>query len=185
MIVETVRTLIRLLRANVFENVVLSAGSIVEITEMPAIILNGPELIEKKLLMRDAERLVTIDIDNEQAVREVPPRWYDLHFDVNISCSGNLELIELFEKFSRINQKFPLIEAINEERERKYSWFWGVTPGSKIDPNISQVYQGNGELIIYDVEVYSDIREVWPLITTVMAEFDVGGFRYETLEVKK
>ena len=183
MIVETTRALIKMLRANIFENVILSAGSIVEISTLPVIILDGPKIIEKKRLMRDPERILAVDIDNNEATYEVPPRWYDLHFDVNISCQGNLELIELFEEFSRLNQKIPLIEAVNDERERKYSWFWGVMPGSDIDPNISQVYQGKGQLIIYDVEVYSNIREVWPLIQKVQVEFDLAGRKTEVLEV--
>ena len=57
-------------------------------------------------------------------------------------------------------------------------------PGSDIDPNISQVYQGKGELIIYDVEVYSNVRKVWPLIKKINAEFNTGGIKSEILEVE-
>ena len=184
MIVETIRTLIRLLRGNIFENVVLSAGSIVEISTLPVIILNGPELTEKKLLMRDHERIVAVDLSAGLAIREIPPRWYDLRFDVNISCDSNLALIETFEEFSRVNQKFPLLHAVKDERERDYSWYWNIVPSSDIDPNISQVYQGKGELIIYDVEVYSNVRKVWPLIKKIKAEFDTGGIQNEMLEVE-
>ena len=181
MIIETTRALIKLLRASFFENVVLSAGSIVEIAELPAIILHGPTMTEKKRLMRDAERLCIIGDDT--AAYEIPPRWYDLHFNLNISCQGNLELIETFEKFSRINQQYPLLKAVSEDRERYYSWFWNTLPSSAIDSNISQVYQGRGELTIYDVEVYSNIREIWPLIAKVQAEFDINGKKSESLEV--
>ena len=184
MIVATTRALIKMLRANIFENVVLSAGNITEISELPVIILNGPTMSEKKRLMRDAERLRAIDYETLQASYEVPPRWYDLRFNINISCQGNLELIETFEEFSRVNQKCPLLKAVSNEREREYSWFWNVIPGSAVDPNISQVYQGRGELRIYDVEVYSNIREIWPLIDKVKAEFDMNGSS-EILEVKR
>ena len=185
MIVETIRTLIRLLRENIEENTVLSAGSIVEIAKLPVIILNGPDLTEKKRLMRDAERITAIDLDMNVAVREVPPRWYDIKFDVNISCKGNLDLIETFEEFSRFNQKFPLIKAVNDERERYYSWFWSAMPSAEVSPNISQVYSGRGTLTIYDVEVYSNIRKVYPLIRQINAEFDIGGILSENLEVSE
>ena len=39
-------------------------------------------------------------------------------------------------------------------------------------PNISQVAQGRAGIIVYDVEVYSEIREVWPLIEKVSIEID-------------
>ena len=53
MIEETTRALIKLFREQIEENTVLSAGSIVEITTLPVIVLNGPTLTEKKRLMRD------------------------------------------------------------------------------------------------------------------------------------
>ena len=172
MIVETVRALIKMLREEVFENVVLSAGSIVEITKLPVVILNGPELKEKKRLARDPDRIAAIDIENEKAVYEVPPRWYDLYFDVNVSCKNNLELLSLIANLSRLNQRKRLITAENDKRERQYTWGWHSIVSSAVNPNISQVYQGHGEIVIYDVEVYSDIQEVWPLIKKVNVEIE-------------
>ena len=166
MITEAVRALIRLLREKVHENVVLSAGSIVEIAKLPVIVLNGPTLTEKKRLMRDPERITVIDEEAGQAVREVPPRWYDLNFDVNVTCESNLELLELITKFSQLSQSNPLLMT----SKGKYLWAMSRPLGSAVSPNISQVYQGSGELIIYDVAIYSDIREVWPLIANINIE---------------
>ena len=163
MIEATTRELIKLFRRQVEENTVLSAGSIVEIATLPAIILNGPTLTEKKRLMRDPERITVIDLEAGHAVREIPPRWYDLHFDVNISCKSNLELISLIEKLSRLNQGYYLLTAENELRKRQYIWRWENPPQVSTTPNISQVAQGRAGIIVYDVEVYSEIREVWPL----------------------
>ena len=73
----------------------LGAWSIVEIATLPVINLNGPTLTEKKRLMRDPEWITVIDEEAGQAVREIPSRWYDLHFDVNISCESNLALVSL------------------------------------------------------------------------------------------
>ena len=168
MIEETTRELIKFFREHVEENTVLSAGSIVEIAKLPVIVLNGPTLTEKKRLMRDPERITVIDEEAGKAIREIPPRWYDLRFDVNISCESNLELINLFEKFSRLNQGYSILTAKRNERERQYLWRWEKAPQVSTTPNISQVYQGQAGIIIYDVEVYSEIREVWPLIEKVI-----------------
>ena len=167
MIVDTVRKLVKLLRENICENTTLSAGSIVEISKLPVLILNGPTLTEKKRLMRDPERITVIDTEAGQAVREVPPRWYDLQFDVNISCNSNLELLNMIAAFSKLNQAKNLITAIRDERERSYLWYWRVMAGASINPNVSQVYQGRGSITIFDVEIYSDIREVIPLIEKI------------------
>ena len=172
MIEETTRELIRLFREHVEENTVLSAGSIVEIATLPVIVLNGPTLTEKKRLMRDPERITAIDEEAGEAIREVPPRWYDLHFDVNISCEGNPNLISLLEKLSRVNQGYSLLTAKNERRERQYLWRWETPSQVSTTPNISQVAQGRAGIIVYDVEVYSEIREVWPLIQKVSVELD-------------
>ena len=172
MIEETTRELIKLFREHVDENTVLSAGSIVEIAKLPVIVLNGPVLTEKKRLMRDPERITVIDEEAGQAIREIPPRWYDLRFDVNISCESNFALVKLIEKCSRFNQGYSLLTAKNDERERQYLWRWETPPQVSTTPNISQVSQGRAGIIVYDVEVYSEIREVWPLIQNVSVEMD-------------
>ena len=172
MIEETTRELLKLFREQVEENTVLSAGSIVEIAKLPVIVLNGPTLTEKKRLMRDPERITAIDDEAGQAVREIPPRWYDMRFDLNISCESNLALVKLMEKCSRVNQGYSLLTAKNEERKRKYLWRWETPPQVSTTPNISQVAQGRAGIIVYDVEVYSEIQEVWPLIEKVSMEID-------------
>jgi len=179
MIVETVRALIKMLKSELCENVVLSAGNIVEISKLPVIILNGPVLQEKKRLARDPDRISVIDEENEVAVLEVPPRWYDLRFDVNISFDNSLSMLEFIEKFSILAQKNRLIKAVNDLRERQYIWAWRTLPGLDTKPNISQVFQGRGEIVIYDVEVYSGIQEVLPLIKKVNVEFN----NQDTIEV--
>ena len=172
MIVETTRALIRMLRENINSNVILSAGSILEISKLPVLVLSGPDLTEKKKLAHDGDRITAIDLENLQAVREIPPRWYDLKFNVNVSCESNLELLEMIEAFSRLNQSNRVIQAVNDERERNYTWGWRVMAGSDVSPNISQVYQGKGTITVYDVEVYSNIREYWPLIRKISTEIN-------------
>lgn len=172
MIEATTRALIRLFREHVEESTVLSAGSIVELSRLPAVVLDGPALSEKKRLNRDPERITAIDTEAGLAVREIPPRWFDLRFDVSISCESNLDLLMLFEKFSRVNQVHSLLNAISNERERQYLWRWAMPPHVSTAPNISQVFQGRAEIIIYDVEVYSEIQEIWPLIQKVSADID-------------
>lgn len=153
MIDETTRELIKLFRKQVEENTVLSAGSIVEIAKLPVIVLNGPTLTEKKRLMRDPDRITVIYEETSQAIREIPPRWYDLRFDVNISCENNLALVKLIEKCSRVNQGYLLLTATNDNRERQYLWRWETPQQVSTTPNISQVSQGRAGIIVYDVEV--------------------------------
>ena len=176
MIVETTRALIKMLRGSVNSEVVLSAGSIVEITKLPVLILNGPELTEKKKKMRDPEVMTSIDIESLQDVREMVPRLYDLRFAVNVTCESNLALLEMIEGLSRLNQAQKVIRAVNEDRVREFSWDWRVMAGSDVSPNISQVYQGKGSIVIYDVEVYSNIREYWPLIREIQVDFSGGEY---------
>ena len=176
MIEETTRELIRILREEFFpedltetdenkKHVNLSAGSITQLSTLPAIILYGPVLTEKKRLMRDPERITEIDEEAGQAKREVPPRWYDLRFDVNISCESNIELLRLFEKLSRLNQRKSLLM-------NKYLWRIETPLQNTTNPNISQIYQGRAGIIIYDVEIYSEIFDVYPLIKKVDVEIN-------------
>lgn len=172
MIEATTRELIKLFRQHIDPNTQLSAGSIVEISQLPVVVLNGPLLAEKKRLMRDPERITAIDEETGEAVSEVPPRWYDLRFDVNITCASDLEIVRMAEKCSRVNQGHPLLTAISDERERQYLWRWNRVPDVVTVPNVSQVYQMRGELIVYDVEVYSGIREVYRLIEKVIVNIN-------------
>jgi len=167
--VETTRALVRLFKS-IEPNTHLSAGSIVELARLPAVVLSGPVAVEKKRLARDAERLTAIDMEEMEAAREVPPRWYDLQFDVALSCRSTLELVEMMERCSRLVQASPLLTAEGGGRVRRYVWAWRTPPGVRDAPDISQVAEGRGELAVFDVEAYSGLREISPLIRVV----DIG-----------
>ena len=174
MIVETTRALVRLFKT-VEPNTHLSNGSIVELAELPAIVLSGPIATEKKRLMRDPERITAYDYENRIAVEEVPPRWYDLAFSVAFSVRRDpVALMELMEKFSRLAQSHKLLKAESAERTREYLWAWQRPPSVYTAPNISEVCEGRGDLIVYDVEVYSGIQETVPLIQSF--KLDVGVY---------
>ena len=170
MIVETTRALVKLFKT-VELNTHMSVGSIVELAALPAIVLNGPVATEKKRLMRDPERIAAYDYENKAAVTEVPPRWYDL---VAFSCKSTLELVDLMERCSRLAQSAKLLkaepEAWEEGRTREYLWAWQRPPSVYNVPNISEVCEGRGDLIVYDVEVYSGIQETVPLIRSFELE---------------
>jgi hypothetical protein len=171
-ILATTRTLVQLFKS-VEPNTHLSPGSIVELARLPAIILTGPILSEVKKRQRDAERITVIDKENYQAVREKPPRWYDMQFNVAFSCVSSLELLHIIEECSRLPQKNPLLLATGEERSREYSWAWRVFPAMQTTPNVSEVVEGRGELTVYDVEVYSDVREMTPLIRVIDIDLEM------------
>ncbi len=168
MITATTRALIKLLRDYINENTVLSAGSIVEISKLPVIVLNGPVLRKKLRLNRPAEKITVIDSENNQAIKSKSPSWVDLIFNVNFTCESNIELLEMIADFINLSRNIPLIKAENE-RKREYTWNWRNMPSNAVSPNVSQVYQGNGEIIIYDVEIYNDLaqNEIYSLIEEV------------------
>ena len=166
MIVETTRALIRTFRT-VEPNTHLAQRSITELDQLPAVVLTGPLVQEVTRRRRDAERITAIDIANEHAAREVPPRWYALRFNVAFSAESNIDLLGVIEGCSKLPQRVPLLRAEGAERIREYSWRWSTFPSVSNAPNISEVCEGRGELIVDDVEVYSDIREIVPLIVTI------------------
>ena len=61
--------------------------------------------------------------------------------------------------------------AEGAERTRQYLWAWQKPPSVYNVPNVSEVCEGRGDLIVYDVEVYSGIQEIVPLIQDVSLDF--------------
>jgi hypothetical protein len=170
MILETTRALVQLFK-EIEPNTHLSPGSIVELAKLPAIILSGPIAVEVTRRQRDGERITVVDVENGIAVRDKPPRWYNLQFSVAFSCNATIDLLQIMENCSRLPQAHPLLQAVGEERTREYSWAWKTFPAVQAVPNVSEVVEGHGELTIYDVEVYGDLRETVPLIRVI--EIDV------------
>ena len=166
MIVAATRALIKLFR-KIEPNVILSAGNITELSELPAIILSGPVASEKRQMRRDGETIANYDYENQTAIVEKAPRWYDLSFNIAFSCKSSLELVKLMEECSRLVQAYPVIEAIDEEddtRRQLYKWSWRNLPSVYNVPNLSEVCEGRGDLIIHDVEVYSKLYREEKLI---------------------
>jgi hypothetical protein len=179
MIAATTRALIRAFRS-IEPNTHLAQRSIVELETLPAVVLTGPLLQEVLRRRRDAERITAVDLEAGHAVREKPPRWYNMRFNVAFSAESNIDLLETIAKCSKLPQRVPLLRAEGAERIREYSWRWSAFPSASTAPNVSEVCEGRGELTVEDVEVYSDIRELVPLIRVV--ELDLPG---ETLHVRK
>jgi hypothetical protein len=175
MILAATRALVKALR-EVEPNTQLSQGPVVELAALPALVLTGPMIQEAAKLRRDAERITAIDMENSRAVREIPPRWYDLRFNAAFSAKSSIDLLEAMERCSRLPQQKPLICAESETRTRKYSWRWGSFPSASPNPNVSEVAEGRGEVIVSDVEVYSDIQTTAPLIVGVI--FDATGEKW-------
>ena len=174
MILAATRALIQLFKS-MEPNTHLSPGSIVELATLPAIILTGPVVHEVFRKQRDAERITAIDEDSRIAVHEKPPRWYNMQFNVAFSCAASMDLLKFLEACSRLPQQYPVIKAEGEERTREYSWSWKTFPSAYPAPNVSEVIEGRGELMVYDVEVYSDMREIVPLVEV----FDVDELNVE------
>lgn len=166
MITAATRALIKIFKT-IEPNTILSAGNITELSDMPAIVLSGPVANEKRRMRREPEVITDYDYDNNTATVEIVPRWYDLQFNVALTAKSTLDLVKLIEECSRLNQRERVIEAVDENddtRRRIYSWAWRNLPSVYNAPNISEVCEGRGDLIIYDVEVYSGIYHNEPLI---------------------
>ena len=175
MITAATRALIKLFKI-IEPNTILSAGSITEISELPAIVLSGPVATEKRRMRREFEEITAYDRENNTATVERAPRWYDLSFNAAFSCKSTLELVKLMEECSRLNQAHPVIEAIDEQddtRRRIYSWAWRNLPSVYNAPNLSEVCEGRGDLIIYDVEVYNGLYREVPLIQEFSASTEI------------
>ena len=175
MITAATRALIKLFKI-IEPNTILSAGSITEISELPAIVLSGPIAGEKRRMRREFEEITAYDRENNTATVERAPRWYDLSFNAAFSCKSTLELVKLMEECSRLNQREPVIEAIDEQdssRKRIYSWAWRNLPSVYNAPNLSEVCEGRGDLIIYDVEVYNGLYREVPLIQEFSASTEI------------
>ena len=121
---------------------------------------------------RDGERITAIDLENRQAVRSMPPRLYNLSFSVTLSCETIADLLNLIERFSVFPQSYPLIRAVGENRTRGYSWGWRSPPTVRGALNASEIAEGTGDLLVFDVEVYGDLRELSPLIRVIEIETD-------------
>lgn len=174
MIKETVEKLILLFRTKIEENTVMSQGDITEIKKLPAIILTGPRL-QEVLNMRTQAKLTDKDMELMTYVKETAPRWYNMRFDISVSSATFRDLIDRIESLSRLAQSDPLLTVVQEEtgRDRRYKWDWITFPSNPGTPNISGVYEAAGEIIIYDVEIYSGVTTEGTLITRIEIESGV------------
>ncbi|MBQ7264077.1 MAG: hypothetical protein IJR14_10230, partial [Synergistaceae bacterium] len=171
------RAVVRLFR-EIEPDVHLNMGGLTELASLPSIVLTGPSLTERGRAGRDAERLTEIDEEAWTAVREMPPRWYHMRFDVALAYPAQLPLMEAIERCGRLVQARPLIEAQGSGgRVRRYSWEWTTPPVPHPAPNVAEVHEGRGVLTVHDVELYSGLAEVVPLIRRVA--FDIDGERLE------
>ncbi len=174
MIKETTEQLILLLRNKAEENTVMSQGDITEIKTLPAIVLTGPRLQEVRSLRTQA-KITEKDMELLTYAKETAPRWYNMRFEVSVSSQTFRGLADRIELLSKLAQSDPLLTVEQEEtgRSRQYYWDWETFPSNPGTPNISGVYEAAGEIIIYDVEIYSGIATEGPLITRIEIESGV------------
>jgi hypothetical protein len=172
---ETCEQVLSLFRS-VEPNTRQSQGNIAQLKTLPAIVLTGPRLEEDKR-MRSQAKLAAIDKDAGIYKKEKTPRWYHLLYDVTIAAEIFRELADRLESLSRLAQSVPLItvEQENTGRVRQYSWDWSTFPGNAGRPNFSGVYEATGRMTVWDVEIYSGVVETGPLITSIEADFVLGG----------
>jgi hypothetical protein len=164
---ERVLSLFRSIEPNTHQ----SQGDITQLRALPAIVLTGPKLEEDKRMRSQAKLLAT---DKEASIyeKEKVPRWYHLVYEVIIAAETFRALMDRLEDLSRLAQSAPLITVEQEStgRVRQYDWDWRTFPSNAGKPNFSGVYEATGQMIVWDVEIYSGVVETGPLITSVEIE---------------
>jgi hypothetical protein len=140
--------LIRLLRAEVDPGAVLvAADDVFEATDVPALLVQGPTLVEDARRRTLAPQLLTRDTDAMTCDLSPSPRLYHLDFDLVVSTGTERELLRLIGVLAGLYQRCPLlaIEGL------------GALPLTEITPlgglrrvNLSNLRQASGRCRIED-----------------------------------
>lgn len=168
MLNETCKELLRLLRTQVEENTQQNMGNLLEIKKLPVIVLTGPTLQERRN-MRSVAELTATDPRTNTFVKETTPRWYNLNFAVLLAADHLSDLLDRVEHLSRTARAHPVLTVTQDstERTRRYHWDWTALPSNTTTPNHSGVYEAQGTLTVYDIEIYSGHTRAGTLIQTV------------------
>jgi len=148
-----VESLIRLFKAEIHSDTVLVVSDdILEVTNTPSIILQGPKLIENRL-RRSQARLLDKDEANLAFEECRFPRLYHLDFDLVVTVDREVELLEFQERIARFYQLHPVL-TIQDQGTLNVSEF--VSLGGLARVNLSNLRQSSGRLRIEDCPVYDN-----------------------------
>ena len=143
-----------------------------ELKELPIVVFTGPSLQERRN-MRSAAEITAKDAEQGVFVKEKTPRWFNLSFTVLVAANRLSDLLDRTERLSRLWHESPVLSVTQTEtgRVREYQWDWTALPSNTTAPNFSGVYEAQGTLVVYDVEIYSGVTREGVLIKTIDMEF--------------
>ena len=168
-------TLLRLLKTEIATDAVLvAADDVFEATRVPALLLQGPLLIEDAP-RRTLASWAACDRDAMTFVGGRYPRLYHLDFDLVVSTGTERDLLTLTGKLAFLYQRFPVlaVEGI------------GSLPLTELTPlggmrrvNLSNLRQASGRCRIEDCPVGDDATLATGeghLVGTPRIEVNLGG----------
>jgi len=168
-------TLLRLLKTEIAPDAVLvAADDVFEAAQVPALLLQGPTLVEDAR-RRTPARWTLPDRETMTCVVGRYPRWYHLDFELVVSSSTERMLLELTGKIALLYQRVPVLAVPD----------LGDLPLTELTPlgglrrvNLSNLRQASGRCRIEDCPVGDDTTLATGdgrLIGTPRIEMTLGG----------
>jgi len=159
-----IETLIRKFKTDIHQSAVLVfPDNMFEVKKTPSVILQGPKLTENKL-RRSQTRLFEID-DNNQSFEECSfPRLYHLDFDIIVTVSHEVQLLELQEivcRFVQVNSTLTI------EDKGSLNLTELLPLGGLNRVNLSNLKQSSGRIRIEDCPVYDGEIQKGKLIKNI------------------
>jgi len=164
---EVIESFIRKLQAEITPQAVLiNKNDLFETTDIPSLVIQGPELTENKERRTNAKEFKK-DTDALTYEERNYPHFYHFDFDFILTTGTEPELLDLQEKIIRFFMN-NLELAINEDDKVNLV---ELTPmGGLFRPNLSNLRQSAGKYRIEDVLVYDDSLVQGKLIELVTIE---------------
>ncbi len=174
---EVIDAFIRKLQAEITPQAVLiNKNDLFETTDIPSLVIQGPEVIENKERRSQAKEILK-DTDTLAYEERNYPRFYHFDFDFILTTGTEPELLDLQEKIIKFFLN-NLELAVNEDDKVVLV---ELTPmGGLFRPNLSNLRQSAGKYRIEDVLVYDDNLVQGKLI--VDRTFEYYGVQDKPLE---
>jgi hypothetical protein len=148
-----IETFIRRLQAEVTPNAVLiNKNDLFETTNIPSLVIQGPEVEENKERRTRAKEIVK-DTDTLTYEERNYPHFYHFDFDFILTTRTEEDLLDLQERIIKFFLNNPELEINQDDRLNLVE----LTPmGGLFRPNLSNLRQSSGKYRIEDLLVYDD-----------------------------
>lgn len=172
MIVETIRKVVETLRT-VEPNTKFSPGDpFTELAKLPAVVIEGPQLIEVGTFDATKHWLFARDLDTKTFIKERGPKFFNVDFQVSVSSKKETELLALVKKLTMLPVAVPLLSVIKESRTEQYAWGWQQQFRGSGAANLCNVHEATAVLRVQMVAMLTDIQMTGKLIETFVFEYE-------------